>query len=110
MELTARNEKSAAVIIVRGRIDATTAPQFEKGLEESTAGENKILVLSMSDLNYISSAGLRVVLQAAKDLKARQGDIFLVGLKGKVKEILELSGFLSIFKTFETEEEALAQV
>lgn len=109
MKLTTREEESAVVIAVAGRIDATTAPMLEQCVEESMGENRNILVLNMAELGYISSAGLRVVLQAAKDLKARQGDLLLAGLQGSVKDIFEMSGFLSIFKSFDTEEAALEQ-
>ena len=107
MELEIREEQSATVVTVSGRLDTTTAPDFEKRLGEVIQSGKTMLVLNMAQLAYISSAGLRVVLQVAKDLKASQGDIFLAGLKSPVKEIFDMSGFLTIFKSFETEEEAL---
>lgn len=91
-------------------MDATTAPMLETCVEESMAEGKNILVLNMAGLAYISSAGLRVVLQAAKDLKARQGDLLIVGLQGTVKEIFEMSGFLNIFQSYDNEESALQQV
>ena len=69
----------------------------------------EVLLVNFSELEYISSAGLRSILATAKQLKARNGEIMFTGLKNTVKEVFEISGFYSIFKTFETEEEALTQ-
>ncbi len=110
MDLVTRKERGAVVVSVKERINAVTAPDFENQISESMDAGEKFLVLNMADVEYISSAGLRVILATAKKLKAVQGDIFLVGLQGVVKEVFELSGFYQIFKVFDTEEEALGQL
>ena len=110
MEVTTRKEKSAVVLSVNGRIDATNAPELEKSLSEPIESGENTLIVNMAELDYISSAGLRVILLTAKKLKAQQGDIILVGLQGAVKEVFEISGFTTIFKIFDTEESALEQI
>jgi len=110
MEVSSRNEKGAILISIQGRVDAVTAPTLEEKLTEFAEGESNNLIVNLSELEYISSAGLRVILVTAKKMKARQGDILLVGLTGSVKEVFEISGFGSIFRIFDTEESALEQV
>lgn len=109
MEIATRKEGGAMVVSVTGRIDAVTAPEFEKGLSALIAGGDMVLLLNLNDLEYISSAGLRSILSTAKQLKANQGKLLFCGLKGPVKDVFKISGFGSIFKIFETEEEALRQ-
>jgi len=107
MEITTRKEKNSAVVSVSGRIDAITAPDLEKSLEGLiTAGEKSILI-NLSGLGYISSAGLRSILSSAKKLKALSGEIMFTGLQGPVEEVFQISGFKSIFKIFSSEAEAL---
>lgn len=110
MEISTRKEGSAAVVSVRGRIDAVTAPEFEKGLSALMTGGDNILVLSLDGLEYISSAGLRSILSIAKQLKAKNGKLLFAGLQGPVKDVFKISGFGSIFSIFETETEALRQI
>lgn len=110
MELKSRKEKNAIVVSVNGRINAVTAPDFETRISETMAGGEKFLVINLEGLEYISSAGLRVILSTAKKLKAQQGDIYLVSMQDTVKEVFELSGFHQIFKIFENEKEALGQL
>jgi len=86
-----------------------TASELERCLSELIDRGENLLILNMTDLDYISSAGLRVVLSMAKKLKVKQGDILLTGLRGVVKEVFEISGFSTIFKIFDTEEDALKQ-
>ncbi len=110
MEIATRKEGAATVVIVKGRIDAVTAPEFEKELLALMAGGDSVLVLSFNGLEYISSAGLRSILSAAKQLKAKDGKMLFAGLQGPVKDVFKISGFGSIFKIFDTEEEALRQI
>jgi anti-anti-sigma factor len=110
MEIATRKEGGAHVVSVKGRIDAVTAPEFEKGLLALMAGGEYTLVLDFIGLEYISSAGLRSILSMAKQLKAKDGKMLFAGLQGPVKDVFKISGFGSIFKIFDTEEEALRQI
>ncbi len=110
MEIATKKEGSAVVVSVMGRIDAVTAPEFEKGLLALIAVGDYTLVLNLTGLEYISSAGLRSILSTAKQLKAKGGKMLFTGLQGPVKDVFKISGFGSIFKIFETEEEALRQI
>jgi len=109
MELTTRNEKNTIIVSVEGRVDTSTAPELESYLTGSVAPAPKTLIISLKEVKYISSAGLRVVLLMAKKLKTSGGELILTGLEGAVKEVFEISGFYSIFKIFDTEEAALAE-
>jgi len=110
MEIHTRKERDVTVVSVKGRIDAVTAPEFEKDLSDLISkGEFKFL-LNLGDLEYISSAGLRSILSTAKKLKEQNGKIILTGLKGSVGEVFKISGFDSVFKIFDFEENALKEI
>jgi len=110
MEIQTRKEKNAVIVSVKGRMDAVTAPEFEKNLSDLIAkGENTFL-LNFSGLEYISSAGLRSILATAKKLKEKEGKILFAGLHGPVEEVFKISGFHSIFKIFDSEEAALGEI
>jgi len=110
MEIEATQKKGAVVIAVSGRIDAVTAPEMEKTLRDWMAKGETRFVLNFSRLEYISSAGLRAILAAGKQLKSKEGRMVFYGLRGSVKEVFKISGFETVFQVFETEEEALVQV
>lgn len=110
MEIEKRKEKNILVISVKGRLDAVTAPDLEKDLLEALSGGEKELLMDLSGLQYISSAGLRTLLVIAKKLKAGQGEILFAGLKGPVEEVFKISGFYSIFKIFDSPETALSRI
>ena len=107
MEIETEKGKNRIIVSVTGRIDAVTAPEFEKALlKQIVQGENKFL-LNFNGLDYISSAGLRSILAAAQQLKPKGGNIIFAGLKGPVKEVFQISGFATMFKIFENWEDAL---
>lgn len=107
MEIITKKEQNTLIVSLKGRMDAVTSPDFEKSLKEMVeAGENSILI-SLSGLEYISSAGLRSILTIAKLLKAKEGKVLFSGLQGPVRDVFNISGFGAIFKIYETESEAL---
>ena len=110
MEPTTRKEKGSVIVSVKGRIDAVTCSDIEKYLSEAVAGDEKFLVLNLNEVDYISSAGLRSILVIARKLKAQQGEFVLAGLQQQVKRVIEMSGFGSFLRIFDTEEDALEQI
>ena len=81
-------------VSLEGRLDTTTAPQLEESLRESMEGI-KELILDFENLEYISSAGLRVLLSAQKNM-AKQGSMKLVHVSDVIMEIFEVTGFVDI--------------
>lgn len=86
--------EDALTVRPEGRLDTVTAPELEQALREELA-DVKTLVLDMSGLEYISSAGLRVLLAAQKQMN-RQGTMKLVGVSEAIMEIFEITGFCDI--------------
>ena len=110
MKIHATKEGNAIVVSLKGRLDAVASPEFEASLSDwISKGEHNFL-LNLTDLDYISSAGLRSILATSKKLKETQGKIFLTGLHGAVEEVFKISGFLSIFRVFASAEAALKEI
>ncbi len=82
--------------LLNGRLDSATSSGFEKSIEGLFAQPGAKALFDFSALDYVSSAGLRVVLMAAKRAKQAQGTLVLCGLRPHVKEVFEISGFLKI--------------
>jgi anti-sigma B factor antagonist len=78
-----------------GRLDTTTAPQLEKELSEQFEGTDK-LIFDFEKLQYISSAGLRVLLSAQKKMNASGGSMIIRNANDMVMEVFEVTGFLDI--------------
>ncbi|MCQ2424120.1 MAG: STAS domain-containing protein [Clostridia bacterium] len=94
MELLKSGSGSELTIAVKGRLDTTTAPQLEAELSSSLDGVTK-LILDFAGLEYISSAGLRVLLAAQKTMN-RQGEMTVRGATPAVCEIFDITGFCDI--------------
>ena len=81
-------------VAITGRLDTTTAPQLEAEFKQSLSGVEK-LVLNFSALEYISSAGLRVLLAAQKTMN-KQGEMVIRNVNETITEIFEVTGFIDI--------------
>ncbi len=88
-----RNESTLTVAIV-GRLDTTTAPELESALKSALDGISE-LILDFSELEYISSAGLRVVLGAQKTMN-KQGQMIVKNVNETVREVFDITGFSDI--------------
>lgn len=107
MHVTTRKVDSVTIVSIDGHLDTSTAPEAQQHLDGlQDEGVQKILV-DFTDLDYISSAGLRVLLATAKRLTASGGELHLCGLNETVGEVFEISGFNVILNVFATEVEAL---
>jgi anti-anti-sigma factor len=105
MELKQREENGVVIVSLTGRLDAASAPDAETELEKLST-ENARLLINLRELEYISSAGLRVLLVTAKTVRRKGGRLCLCAMIESVNEVFEISGFSSIFDIAETEEDA----
>ena len=87
-------ENGKAVFTLKGRLDTVTAPELEQALKETLDGVSQ-LTLDFGELEYISSAGLRVLLSAQKQMN-RQGEMKLTRVGDTIMEIFEVTGFNEI--------------
>jgi len=107
MKVTTREANDVKIADFEGNLDTNTAPDAEEQLKAlAKQGATKILV-NFEKLDYVSSAGLRVLLATAKGLQASDGSLRICGLNETVEEIFDISGFSTIFNVFGTEAEAL---
>ena len=101
---------SGSVVRLMERVDSVTCQEVESALQAAMAGNPRQVICEFSATKYISSAGLRVLLLAAKNLKRAGGQLTLVCAKGSyVYSVLELTGLTQIVPVFETLEGAMAQ-
>ena len=98
------------VLILRpgGRIDSNTSAAFSAGVADLAAVGTANVVLDLAALDYISSAGLRVVLTAAKAAKEAGGAMTLCGLRGNVAQVMAASGFDKVLGVHDTVDSAIA--
>jgi anti-sigma B factor antagonist len=107
MTISVKTTNGVKVLLFEGELDTQTSPDAQDQLEQLIdEGARKVLV-NFDELEYISSAGLQVLLIAAKRLKSVDGELRVCCLNELVKEVFDISGFLTIFKVFGSESEAL---
>lgn len=94
MTITKTVEQNRLTLALAGRLDTVTAPGFEQELDASL-GAIDLLILDFSNLNYISSAGLRVLLKAQK-LMNEKGSMKVIGVNETIMEVFEITGFSDI--------------
>ena len=92
IEKTTETEK--VTLTVSGRLDTTTAPELEAALDE-VLENTKELIFNLENLEYISSAGLRVILKAQKSMNTK-GSMKLTGVNDSIMEVFDITGFLDI--------------
>ena len=109
MEITTQNQGDITIINIAGRLDASNAEEAERTILAAESDDSKI-VLNMEHLEYISSAGLRVLLLSAKKVHSGHGKFCVVALSKPVLEVFEISGFASIFEIADTVENGIKTV
>lgn len=101
------------VIAPAGRIDHATSDDFRKSLDEILETQGKageMLVFDLADVDYISSAGLRCFMLAARQAKAAGSQLVVAALQPVVREIFEISRFTLVFETFASVRDAIARL
>ena len=94
MTIEIKRSAEATVISLVGRLDTTTAPALDKTINEDIA-DVKNLILDINELEYISSAGLRVLLGAQKKMQ-KVGSMKVINVREEVMEVFEMTGFADI--------------
>lgn len=107
MEILEEQHESIIVFKVKGRLDSKTSPSFEEKITKAFRDGNQKMLFDFKDMEYISSAGLRVILKATKDIKQTNGSIILCCMQDYVKEVFEIAGFNTFLPIEETFDEAL---
>ena len=86
------------ILIVSGTIDAETAPQLQSAAEQHLAEGRSHLAIDLGDVNYVSSAGLRVLLLLLRAITKQSGQMSLINPHPNVREVLDISGLSQLFK------------
>jgi anti-sigma B factor antagonist len=108
LEIQAEQQVHALVISVTGSIDALTAGQLARFFSEQIGSGNSHVVADMSQVDFMSSAGLRALLGVLKESRQVGGDLHIAAPQPGVERILKMSGFTSILKVYPSVQEAVA--
>ena len=94
MKISKTRNESALTVALEGRLDTTTAPQLESELKSALSGTTE-LVFDLAKLDYISSAGLRVLLSTQKVMN-KQGSMKIINVNETIMEVFDVTGFVDI--------------
>jgi len=108
MKIDTRDANGINIVLFEGEMDTNTSPEAESYLNELRASGSQKLLLNFEKLDFISSAGLRVLLATAQTLKSDGGEMRVCNLNPDVKEVFDISGFSTLLQVYETEGLALS--
>src|SRR5262245_18814190 len=106
MKVTTAQTGATQTFTLSGRLDSDAAPEFERQCGSEIRGETQSLILDLTGLEYLSSAGLRAILSAGKSIQTRGGKLVLCVQKGLTRDIIEASGFHKLFTVVNSAAEA----
>ncbi len=109
MELHNEHHGTSLVVHVSGRLDVNSTPAFEAHCRQALAQGEYSLVLDLGSLEYLSSAGLRGILAVGKSVVAAGGEFTLANARGLVRQVLDVSGFLRMFRLVDSLDAPAAQ-
>lgn len=109
MEINIKTEKDVKIAVLNGDIDASTASSVTAEVLPLAAPGSKI-ILDMSEVPYMSSAGLRMLLGLYRQTTAKEGKLVLVGLTEDIIDTMSVTGFLDFFVTSKTIDEGIAKL
>jgi anti-sigma B factor antagonist len=110
MEIIESKKNDVSIFKLNGRLDSNTSPALEKRLADAMANGTRKMVVDFENLDYISSAGLRIILKTTKDLKRTAGNLVLCAMQDYVKEVFEIAGFDSFLPIVTTVDDAVSSV
>ncbi len=108
MEINIKEVNSVNVVEFTGNLDTNTAPEAERQINGLLDGGASKILVNFENLNYISSAGLRVLLATAKKMMVSGGSLKICSLNSTVQEVFDISGFSTILSLAANEADALA--
>ncbi len=107
MNINERDENGVAVFVLEGRVDTQGAVDLDLVLQAAVQSGKSKMVLDMSELRYMSSAGLRILADVLTQNKELGGDLKLAALNKKIKRVLQIVGFDKFFSIYETTSAAI---
>jgi len=110
MEAEVEEKGDVVVVRVHGRLDAASSPQLEKKINSIIDSGHFKLILNFSGVEYLSSAGMRLMLSVSKKLKHLEGKVVACSLNDEVMEVVKMAGFHQILELYSTEEEGFGHL
>lgn len=109
-DLKEEQKEGVLIVRIRGRLDAVSSPNAEKKICDSIENGQSVILLDMSGVTYLSSAGLRMLLSMTKKLRSLPGRLAVCSTTPNVMDVLKISGFDHVLELFKSEDEAMKQL
>lgn len=110
MKIIEKKKGNSVVYQVEGRLDSTTSPDLEKKILNAITDGSENVILDLALLDYLSSAGIRILVQCHKALEKQEGHIVLASVPKPIENILYITGFLPYFQVFDNSGHALEAI
>ena len=110
MDISTEREGGTLIAKTGGRVDGTNASEFQDALKDAIGADDKAVILDFEDLSYISSAGLRVILLTAKDMRTANVKFAVCSLSQSVRDVFTISGFDQIIDIHDDQQAARSAV
>lgn len=107
MEIQEEKKDEAIIFSLKGRLDSATSGQVEEKIIHSIENGTNNVILDFSLLDYISSAGIRVLVHCHKEIEKKHGHIMLASVPKPIENVLYITGFLPYFEVFDGQDQAL---
>jgi anti-anti-sigma factor len=107
MDIRLRKSGQMSIVSIAGSIDASTADHITSFVDERISSGEKHLVIDLSEVEFMSSAGLRIILGALKEIRKQEGNLYLAGPQAGVERVLKMSGFSKIVKIYDNVDKAI---
>lgn len=105
MSISYEKQEKYLLVNLEGKVDNKTAPEIQSSILNESGGYTYIII-DMSKVDYMSSAGLRVLLLLYRQVKAKNGTVCLSGVSDEIKDVMKITGFVNFFKFTDTVDES----
>jgi anti-anti-sigma factor len=110
MEIKEEKKGSIVIFSLKGRLDSAATPEVEKKILEAIKNSTHDIILDFSQLEYLSSGGIRLLVHCHKEIEKQGGQVFLSSVPKPIEHILYITGFLHYFKIYDKPADAIASL
>ena len=109
MEIVQNQQNDTLILAIKGRLDTLSSGTLKNTLEGMINDNQHRILMDFSDLSFISSSGLRVLLSTAKQIRTKKGKLVLCAMQDHIIEVFDIAGFLPLFTVCADQEEAMGK-
>lgn len=110
MEVSLEERGEVVIVRVKGRLDAASSPQLQAAIDSVVDGGHFKILLNFQEVDYLSSAGMRLMLAVSKKLSSLEGKVVACSLHDDVMEVIKMAGFNQVIEFYPSESESLAHL